>query len=207
MPKSRKRQKKASQAGKVSWGGKATPGTRRLNVVIAAVALAAAVAGGMYWYTASRTESAFLALADQGRDRLEAVESETNKGRRHLGPGETHSYGDSTPTSGPHDTTWAKTGFHETAQVPTRVVHALEHGNVVVYYDRPGEAVIETLKDWTGLYTGQWDGLLAVPMPGLGEGLVLTAWTKELRLDTFDAPLAAAFIDAYRGRGPEHPVR
>ncbi len=44
-------------------------------------------------------------------------------------------------------------------------------------------------------------------MDGLGSDLVLTAWTKRLRLASFDAPLAAAFVDAYRGRGPEHPVR
>jgi hypothetical protein len=148
-----------------------------------------------------------MALAEEGRDRLDAVETETNLGRRHLGPGEGYSYADSTPTSGPHDVTWAPTGFHETGQLPTRVVHALEPGNVVIYYDRPGDQVIATLKAWTGLYPGQWDGLLAIPMPGLGESLTLTAWTKQLRLDRFDAPLAAAFIDAYRGRGPEHPVR
>jgi hypothetical protein len=207
MPKSRKRQKKPSQGGKVSWGGKATPGTRRLNLMVAAVALAAVVAGGVYWVTASRTESAFMALAEEGRKRLDAVESETNRGRRHLDPGETYSYADSTPTSGPHDVTWAPTGFHETGQLPTRVVHALEHGNIVIYYDQPGDQVVEILKDWTGLYPGQWDGLLAIPMPGLGESLILTAWTKQLRLALFDPPLAAAFIDAYRGRGPEHPVR
>ena len=35
----------------------------------------------------------------------------------------------------------------------------------------------------------------------------MTAWRKRLRLKTFDASAAAAFIDAYRGRGPENPVR
>jgi hypothetical protein len=205
--KRQKKQNKQSQTGKVSWGGKATPGTRRLNVLIAVATLAAVVAGGVYWVSSSRSESTFMALAEAGRDRLDAVESEPNKGRRHLEPGETYHYGDSSPTSGPHDTTWAPTGFHETAPRPTRVVHALEHGNVVIYYDQPGDEVIDTLKIWTGLYTGQWDGLLAVPMSGLGESLILTAWTKELRLDTFEPALAAAFIDAYRGRGPEHPVR
>jgi hypothetical protein len=203
----RKRQKRQSPEGKVSWGGKATAGTRRLNVAIALAALAGAVAGVLYWAAADRSESAFMALAEAGRDRLDAVETEPNKGRRHLGAGETYHYGDSSPTSGPHDTTWAATGFHETAPAPTRVVHALEHGNVVIYYDRPDDEVLETLKVWTGIYTGQWDGLLAIPMSGLGGSLILTAWTKELRLDSFDAALAAAFIDAYRGRGPEHPVR
>jgi type II secretory pathway pseudopilin PulG len=207
MPKSRKRQKTQPQTGKVGWGGKATAGTRRLNVVIAAVALAAVVAGGVYWVNASKVESAFEALAAQGRDRLDAVETKQSKGRRHLSAGESYNYGETFPTSGPHALTWAPTGFHETAPHPTLVVHALEHGNIVIYYDQPGDEVLETLEDWTGLYTGRWDGLLAVPMSGLGKSLMLTAWTRQLRIDKFDAPLAAAFIDAYRGRGPEHPVR
>lgn len=37
--------------------------------------------------------------------------------------------------------------------------------------------------------------------------ILLTAWTKMLRLAKFDAASAAAFIDRFRGRGPEHPVR
>ena len=33
------------------------------------------------------------------------------------------------------------------------------------------------------------------------------AWRRTLTLDPFDGDAGAAFIDAYRGRGPEHPVR
>jgi hypothetical protein len=83
----------------------------------------------------------------------------------------------------------------------------LEHGNIVIYYDTPEPEALATLKDWAGLYTGTWDGVVVAPMDGLGGDLVLTAWTKTLRLRSFDAGLAAAFVDAYRGRGPEHPVR
>ena len=44
-------------------------------------------------------------------------------------------------------------------------------------------------------------------MAGLGQSVVLTAWAKRLDLDRFDPAPAAAFIDGYRGRGPENPVR
>jgi hypothetical protein len=37
--------------------------------------------------------------------------------------------------------------------------------------------------------------------------VVLTAWRKILKLDTFEPASAAAFVDAYRGRGPENKVR
>ena len=52
-----------------------------------------------------------------------------------------------------------------------------------------------------------WDGIVAVPSPGLGEGIVFTAWQKRLTLPRYDETKAAAFIDAFRGRGPENAVR
>jgi hypothetical protein len=46
-----------------------------------------------------------------------------------------------------------------------------------------------------------------VPRPGLDDAIVLTAWRRRLRLSQFDRSAAAAFIDAFRGRGPERQVR
>ena len=98
-------------------------------------------------------------------------------------------------------------GVYRLPQRSGQLVHALEHGNVVIYYDTPTPDALADLKDWAALYTGPWDGVVLTPMERLGEEVVLTAWTKTLRLEPFDAALAAAFIDRYRGRGPEHPVR
>jgi hypothetical protein len=49
--------------------------------------------------------------------------------------------------------------------------------------------------------------VIATRSSGLGKAVVLTAWRRILRLDEFDPPAAAAFIDQFRGRGPENPVR
>ncbi|MDP6276923.1 MAG: hypothetical protein QGI11_00225 [Nitrospinota bacterium] len=49
--------------------------------------------------------------------------------------------------------------------------------------------------------------MIATKMAGIGVSVVLTAWTKRLNLERFDRAAAAAFIDLFRGRGPEHPVR
>ena len=80
-------------------------------------------------------------------------------------------------------------------------------GAQILYYDTPGAAALDNLKDWTDLYGGPWSGLVVAPKPGLDEAIVLTAWNRLLRLGPFDADAAAAFIDEFRGRGPEHPVR
>lgn len=207
--KSRKRKNKAggSSAKAVSWGGKSSPTASRLNILFGLIALAAVASGIAYWVTHQESEAAFLELVAEGRDRLEGITTHPNLGRRHLEIGESYHYTAEFPTSGPHERIWAEPGFYELVPPRTRIVHALEHGNIVIYYDKPGSETMDTLEAWTRLYGGQWDGLLAVPKPGLGEKLVLTAWVKELHQPRFDPAAAAAFIDKFRGRGPENPVR
>jgi hypothetical protein len=168
---------------------------------------AVVIVAGLAWWRSIGAERAFLALAAQGRAALTQVRSIRSDGRTHLSPGQTHLYTSRFPTSGPHFSTWTEPGVYDRAERPSHLVHALEHGNVVIYVDRPEPAVIETLEAWAALYDGRWDGIVLVPMAGLGQGVVLTAWTKRLDLERFDSAAAAAFIDAYRGRGPEHPVR
>ena len=127
--------------------------------------------------------------------------------RSHVPDGVAVDYGTPFPTSGMHSEVWAKAGFYTEPEPLPRLVHALEHGNVVIYYDEPGELAMNLLRSWSAEFTGQWDGVLAVPDPSLGKTVVLTAWEKRLVLDAFDDLAAGAFVDAYRGRGPEHAVR
>ncbi|PZO09992.1 MAG: hypothetical protein DCF25_21065 [Leptolyngbya foveolarum] len=86
-------------------------------------------------------------------------------------------------------------------------MHSLEHGNIVVYYDQPGTEATKALESWANQFSGAWDGVVVTPKAGLGESIVLTAWTKQLNLTEFEPEAAASFIDENRGRGPENPVR
>lgn len=115
-------------------------------------------------------------------------------------------YGTEFPTSGPHSPTPAKPGFYDKPVAPEQLVHSLEHGNIVIYYDKPGEAALTQLHKWTEQFLDAWDGVIAVPHGGLGEGVVLTAWQHRLALPKIDTR-AAFFIDAFRGRGPENCIR
>ncbi|MFQ5773891.1 MAG: DUF3105 domain-containing protein [Kiloniellaceae bacterium] len=208
MPKARSRKRAArAQGAKIDWGGPAGKGTGRLNVALAAIAVLAVVAAGVFWWRNTQTENEFFALAAKGRSALARVETLPNDGQSHLQPGERHKYAAEFPTSGPHDPVPTDPGFYDQPQRATRIVHALEHGHIVIYYDDPGADVLDRLKDWAALYDGHWDGVIATPFSGLGRDVVLTAWRKVLELDGFDPAAAAAFIDEYRGRGPENPVR
>ena len=214
MPKSRSRSKSKQQrapskaAPPLRFGGRYSPARRRRNyAILGAVGLVAAVAVGIYAWRSLEASSSFAALAAEGRSALADVETEFSRGRNHLPPGQSTAYASSFPLSGPHHRLPVRPGFYDQPQQPTRLVHAIEHGHVAIYYDQPDDAVLEQLKAWAGLYTGAWDGVIVTPMRGLGEGVVLTAWTRRLALDRFDAAAAAAFVDAYRGRGPENRVR
>ena len=209
MPKSKKRKRTRSESSSsIDWGASAAPKNRlRERIIIGVVLAVVVVGGGGYLWQTSTARRAFGTLASQDATVLSRVATEPDDGRRHLDAGERWRYDSRYPTSGPHQTVWVRPGFYDQRQNPLRLVHALEHGNVVIYFDRQPPDVIDTLQDWAGLFTGQWDGLVVARDPGLGPGIVLTAWTKKLELDRFDAATAAAFIDAFRGRGPENPVR
>lgn len=210
MPKSKRRRPKpaASASRRISrWGGITSGRRSRRDAALFGVLIAAVLAAGGYylwdWFAGAR---AFQALAEQGRDGLEQrVEVVPARGGGHVSS--RPRYGERFPTSGPHWRGWAEPGVYEEPQPAPLLVHALEHGNIVVYYDDPKQESREALEDWAGLYGGRWDGLVVTPKTGLGDDVILTAWQRRLRLSSFEASVAAAFIDEYRGRGPERPVR
>ncbi|GEM85963.1 DUF3105 domain-containing protein [Meiothermus granaticius] len=162
--------------------------------------------GGWSWWQGRQAGSQFDTLSGLGKAALKRVETQTDYGRGHT-EGQALSYSSDPPTSGTHSGSWVNPGFYSQAQPKEQLVHALEHGNVVVYYDPSAQAAQDQLRAWAQQFSGSWDGLVVVPKLGLGQSVELTAWNKLLRLESWDAPAAAAFIDAFRGRGPENPVR
>lgn len=208
MAKPRKRKKSASAAGAgftpAAPRKKASP-----TATLTLIALVVAVIGGAAWWIWSHSQAAgtFDALAKAGAGKLRGIVSQPNYGRKHLAPGEGYSYGKQFPTSGPHAPEPTPPGFYDERPPMIGLVHALEHGNIVIFYDRPGDAAMSLIERWTDLFAGTWDGVLAVPDRTLGKRIELTAWRNRLELAQFNPEIAAAFIDKFRGRGPENPVR
>ena len=165
-----------------------------------------AVIGGL-WYRNRPQSVAFEPNTTVGEVAMANIQTFPNQGQTHVAPGQPVNYDTDFPTSGPHDPNPVLPGVYNQAQRLEELVHSLEHGNIVVYIDQPGPEAIDTLTAWAREFSGYWDGLVVVPRPGLGEEVVLTAWTHKLRLPEFEPEAAATFIDAYRGRGPENPVR
>jgi hypothetical protein len=137
------------------------------------------------------------------------VQELPDEGRDHVPQGSQVDYGSDPPASGPHYDRWAPPGLYR-EDVPTGLlVHNLEHGHIVIYYNPAtiSDDAARKLTELTNEYDGQWDAVLAVPRREDEFELILTAWTYKLELEEYDEELVDAFVDAYRGRGPENPVR
>jgi len=209
MPKSRKSKRRNSAAGASNQGSvtQPAPAKNSFKSVFYAVVLGVAVIGGVSIWQIQTCEAAFLNVVAAQKGPLEGIQTRPNLGRGHLNPGQSYRYPDRFPTSGPHAPVWTEPGVYNYSPPAIQLVHALEHGNIVIYHDQLADDDLGTLKVWANLYGGRWSGLVVARRPGMGQEVVLTAWRKIMRMKTFDAGAAAVFVDKYRGRGPEHPVR
>lgn len=139
---------------------------------------------------------------------IPGLETFADEGNQHVDPKTAITYKTNPPTSGPHWPVATRPGFYTEAQPDGALVHSLEHGIIVIYYDpedTPAD-VVETLKQYASQYPGEWDGVVVTPRQQK-EAVILTAWRHMLRQETFNKQVAEKFIDAFRGRGPENPVR
>ncbi len=180
---------------------------RRWEAAVLAVVGLAVLVGVWLWWSSRGDTDAFNLLVEEGRGRLSGIETLPDSGNNHLVRGQRFRYPSQFPTSGPHDPNLLSPGFYSQTQRSERLVHSLEHGMIVMYYDEPGSEAIDTMRAWTKQFRGPWSGAIAVKRPGLGQEVVLTAWQRTFRLDPFDPAAAAAFVDLFRGRGPENRVR
>lgn len=151
-------------------------------------------------------------LPPQGDDALlQDVEQFPSQGRNHVERGTDVNYSTMPPTSGPHYAGTVGAGFYEQTPQLGNLVHTLEHGAVVIYYD-PAALTPEaeqSLKEWASVHTGTWQSVVVVPHPQENPDApyVLTAWRHMLEMDQYDPEVVQAFLAEYLGRGPENPVR
>ena len=99
-------------------------------------------------------------------------------------------------------------GAYTTAQPQERMIHNLEHGGIVIWYQ---PALIKAA-DLTALtqfvqqqITTERFKMILVPWAGadFGHPIAVTAWNWLLYLDTADLDKVRAFSDAHYGQAPE----
>jgi hypothetical protein len=116
-------------------------------------------------------------------------------------------------TSGPHWGTPAAWGAYSTPQNESQVIHNLEHGGIVIWYDPEAldDAEVAELDAYVeGQVSSGLSGrfkFISSPWGGdeeLGGAVALTAWRHLLTLEVFDMDAIRAFADAnYLRYAPE----
>ncbi|KKU03075.1 MAG: hypothetical protein UX99_C0002G0095 [Candidatus Amesbacteria bacterium GW2011_GWB1_47_26] len=174
--------------------------------------------GGGVWLVSGRGGLPGEAVADQGRE------------HRDHGKLDEFKYNSNPPASGPHDADWIRPGVYGEAQDKYKLIHSLEHGYVVVHYNcakalsaQPSTLSVSAHEDnevatdsgtiKTDCALGQQladfakkmelKKLIVQPNPTIDKPIIMVAWDRILKMDTFDEKLAEKFVKAFRNKGPE----
>ena len=121
-------------------------------------------------------------------------------------------YTSTPPTSGCHDPSPANWGVYTSAAPTQQLIHNLEHGGIVIWYDpeRVGAGDLDTLTQYVNSQVASgisgrfkfilspWGGQDALPAP-----IVVTAWRYLLELDAADTSAIDEFTRAHYARSPE----
>lgn len=108
-------------------------------------------------------------------------------------------YNSNPPTSGPHMPGIAGWGSYTSAQPDELLVHNMEDGGVILWYElgtaEENDANVDLLNDVARNYSR----IVIAPRADLGSQYVLTAWTRLQRFDEIDREGMLRFIEAYEG--------
>lgn len=168
--------------------------SRRLGYWVIGLLVIGLLIVGSWWLVKELTKPMpGQAVSDQGRNHVSREEWEK------------FSYNSNPPTSGPHDPVWTKTGVYSEPQGDGHLVHALEHGYIIISYNCDKTADCEGLKNKLSDLVNEkriWK-LIVVPRSNLDSLIALTAWGRIDKMDVFDKKRTEAFIDGFRNKGPE----
>ena len=145
---------------------------------------------------------------------------QVNKGGTHVTPGTTcrspgepcgpDPYSSIPATSGPHwdPSALADWGVYTTPQNESQLIHNLEHGGIVIWY-QPNQldaAALTELTDWVnGQVRSTRFKVILSPWAGadFGHPVAVTAWNYLLYQDTLDISQIESFVTSHYGRAPE----
>ena len=122
--------------------------------------------------------------------------------------GDPSAYASLPGTSGPHWGTPDNWGIYTQPQAESQVIHNLEHGGIVVWYqaDQLDATSLQQLTDWvqSQVRSTRFKVILS-PWAGadFGHPIAITAWNYLLYQDPLDLGAVQGFMDAHYGRSPE----
>ena len=148
MPVSRRRRRRSSQQGRAADLVINQP-RRKTNYwyVAASAIIAILVIGGFVVGGINFSGNQGVGGSDSYVEGV-GVEQEIMPTRIHVPEEQSVAYSTTPPTSGNHWDWWARCGFYEEGLADERIVHNLEHGNVVVSYNLPQGPELDRLREF-----------------------------------------------------------
>lgn len=140
------------------------------------------------------------------------IASHADEGAFHIACTTPTSFGTTPPSSGNHYDVWPDFHAYSTPLPWGNLMHAMEHGAVVVVYNCPGGCPDEVARAQAVIDAQPADPLctapdvrrvILAPDPTLDVRWAAAAWTWTLRADCFDERLFGGFIADHYGQGLE----
>jgi hypothetical protein len=179
--------------------GKQSQATRStINPILlggGALVAVALIAVGFFLFTQPRSPTSVGTAACGNVQQLE------NEGAGHIGLNEpTPVYKSNPPTSGTHNPISYPAGIFSEPADPTKLVHSLEHGYVVIYYNGLSDDQVRQLEN---IQRSDGFKVIVAPYPNMPYRVALTAWSNMLTCDGVNEQAIRSFIAQFRGQGPE----
>lgn len=129
----------------------------------------------------------------------------TEEGQDHLPVGVSFPYNTTPPYGGPHWSTPSQCGIYELEQPFEPIVHSMEHGVVILYFqpDLFRTEDVAAARQLGSSILREGKRFIMTPSRDIVDPVVLAAWGRLLAMDTFEADTIREFVDAFDGRGPE----
>ncbi len=143
-----------------------------------------------------------------GEHKVEPFASDTTKGRNHISNVAGGTYNSNPPAGGDHYGQWATWGVQTIAPPDAMLVHNLEHGGVIIWYD-PSKVDAATVQRLTTLTRSLQDTnfrVILTPRPkGIesNKPIAATSWGYLMTEDQYNEGNLRAFFKKHISKGPE----
>lgn len=174
---------------------------RNRNLVTAVIALL--VAALVIFLVLNERESTEFVGVSQEEAGCDDIETHELLEADHVDEGTAIEYNSSPPTSGPHYAQPSPTGFFSNPVEPERLVHNLEHGQIVYWYDpNMPEDALASLEAYVRDGSG---ALVASPYDQVPSGFEFTmaGWGASQSCVEPSREVLDNFRERFQGRGPE----
>ena len=123
--------------------------------------------------------------------------------REHVPDGTKIQYNSNPPAAGEHYAQPQDAGIYTTPPQDGHLVHSLEHGAIILWYN-PTSLSKEEITELETLFKSiHLEKTILTPRSSLDTPVALSSWGRVLKLKTIDTNQIKAFFDTNYDRGPE----